>query len=407
MDIEIRTIRPDEFEAWRGALASSFSEHPRDDWLEIERKLIEPERTFGALDDGRFVGGASTATMRMTVPGGEVPVAGVTGVGVAPTHRRRGVATALMRRQLDSVRERNEEPFAALHASEGGIYGRYGYGMATFGCSIEIDRDRTAFLREPLEYGRVRLLDRDAAFGAMRSVYDGIRSERPGFLRRSDVDWAARFVDFEADREGASALFFAAHEGPQGVDAYAAYRFKHDWSNSVPDGVVDVDELLASTPEAFAIMWRFVFDVDLAARIKSWLRPIDDPLVALLAEPRRLRLSIRDGLWVRIVDVPTALEARRYAADDSLVLDVRDAFCPWNEGRYLLEAGQHGAACSPSRAAPDLVLGASELGAAYLGGAGFGQLARAGRVQEETAGALARADGLFRWDPAPFCPDHF
>jgi predicted acetyltransferase len=407
MDIEIRTIGPEEFDAWRRAFETSFSEYPRDDWLEIDRKLTEPERTFGALDDGQFVGGATTATMRMTVPGGEAALAGVTGVGVAPTHRRRGVATALMRRQLDHVRERGEEPFAALHASEGGIYGRYGYGMATFGCGMEIERDRTAFVHEPPEVGRVRLLDRDAAFPAMRSVYDRVRPQQPGFLARSDLDWEARFADFEVDREGASALFFAAHESAQGVDAYAAYRFKHNWTNGVPDGAVDVEELLAATPESFALMWRFVFEIDLAARIKCWLRPIDDPLVGLLAEPRRLRLTLRDGLWVRIVDVASALEARRYASAGSLIIDVRDAFCPWNEGRYALDGGPDGASCSPTRGSPDLVLTASELGGVYLGGVGFGQLARSGRVQEETAGALARADALFRWDPAPWCADQF
>jgi predicted acetyltransferase len=407
VDVEIRTIAGEEFDPWMRAMARAFSEYPHDDWLEMERKLIEPDRTFAALDGDEFVGGASTATMRLTVPGAEASIAGVTGVGVAPTHRRRGVATGLMRRQLDHVRERGAEPIAALHASEAGIYGRFGYGIASFECAMDVDRVRTAFLRRPEEVGRVRLLDREAAFESMRPVYDAVSQGQPGFIGRDDLIWDARFRDLERDRDGASPYFYAVHEGPDGVDAYAVYRFKHDWPQSAPEGIVDVEEVMAVSPDALALMWRFVFDIDLAGRIRCFSRPVDDPLLGLLAEPRRLRLMVRDGLWARIVDVPGALEARRYAAEASLVLDVRDVFCPWNDGRYRVDVGPDGGECSPTREAADLILGASELGAAYLGGTRLGQLARAGRVDEERAGALRRADLAFSWDPAPWCADMF
>jgi predicted acetyltransferase len=208
-------------------------------------------------------------------------------------------------------------------------------------------------------------------------------------------------------RTGASPFFYAVHEGHDGPDAYAVYRFKHDWPQSAPEGTVDVEEVMATSSGAFASMWRFVFDIDLAAHIRCFYRPIDDPLLGLLVEPRRLRMTIRDGLWTRIVDVPSALAARRYAVEESLVLDVRDDFCPWNEGRYRVDAGADGAECSPTRETPDLVLGACELGAAYLGGIGLGHLARAGRVDEETPGALRRADLAFGWEPAPWCADMF
>ena len=407
MDIEIRSIRAEEFETWLRGMSKAFNEYPRDEWLEMERKLIEPERTFAAIDGDDFVGGASTASMRMAVPGGEVPMAGVTGVGVAPTHRRRGVATMLMRHQLEHVRDRGEEPVAALHASEGGIYGRFGYGVATSDCSIEIERERTAFLWLPREQGRVRLIDREKAFAAMEPVYDVVCGVQPGMIERRGVWWDARFEDFEHDREGASPFFFAIHEGPDGVDAYAVYRFKHDWPQALPHGSVDVEELLATSPDAYASMWRFVFDLDLAARIKAELRPIDDPLLGLLVEPRRLRLTVRDGMWLRIVDMRAALGARRYRVDGTLVLEVRDQFCPWNDGRYRLEGGPDGAACTRTGAEPDLALSASEVGAAFLGGSSFGQLARAGRVHEERSGALRRADLMFGWDVAPWCTQLF
>jgi predicted acetyltransferase len=407
MDIEIRSIRSEEFDAWLRGMSKAFNEYPRDEWLEMERKLIEPERTFAAIDGDEFVGGASTASMRIAVPGDEVAMAGVTGVGVAPTHRRRGVATMLMRHQLDHVRERGEEPIAALHASEGGIYGRFGYGVATSDCAIEIERERTAFLWLPPERGRVRLVDRGEAFAAMEPIYDAVRRTQPGMIERRGMWWDARFEDFEHDREGASPFFFALHEGPDGDDAYAVYRFKHDWPQAMPNGSVDVEELVATTPDAYACMWRFVFDLDLAARIKAELRPIDDPLLGLLVEPRRLRLTVRDGMWLRLVDVSAALAARRYRIDGSLVLEGRDHFCPWNDGRYRIEGGPDGASCRPTDAEPDLAMSASELGAAFLGGASFRQLARAGRVHEERSGALRRADLMFGWDLAPWCTQLF
>ena len=137
--------------------------------------------------------------------------------------------------------------------------------------------------------------------------------------------------------------------------------------------------------------------------MKCWI----DPLLSLLAEPRRLRLTVRDGVWVRLVDVPAALESRRYAAEDRIVLEVRDDFCPWNDGRVALEGGADGAACVRTDASPDLMLSSAELAAAYLGGTTIGHLARAGRVDEETPGALRRADAMLRWDPAPWCPEMF
>jgi predicted acetyltransferase len=405
VDIEIRPITADEVEAWMGIMYAAFNEFARPESLELERKLIEPDRTFGALENGEFVGGSSTSTMRLSVPGGEVPMAGITGMGVAPTHRRRGVASALMRHQVDHIRGR--EPVAGLYASEGGIYGRYGFGIASFGCRMEIERDRTAFVRMPYERGRVRLIDRQHAFTAIEPVYDRARATQPGMLERRGVWWEARFEDFEHDRDGASAFFFALHEDADGADAYAVYRFKHDWQKDVPHGMVEVEELIATSPDALANMWRFVFDLDLASRIKAGLRPIDDPLLSLLAEPRRLQLTIGDALWLRLIDVPAALAARRYASPGAIVFEVWDEFCPWNEGRYLLEGSPDGAECRATDGEPDLLLTSAELGAAFLGGNRFGHLARAGRVHEETPDALRRADVMFGWDPAPWCPQEF
>jgi predicted acetyltransferase len=185
------------------------------------------------------------------------------------------------------------------------------------------------------------------------------------------------------------------------------YRTKGDWSQGFANGTAEIVEMLAANTDAYAALWRYVFDLDLMGRTTAWLRPVDEPLVHMLADPRRLRFRIEDGLWVRLVDVPTALAGRRYAAEQRIVLDVEDSFCPWNEARFALEGGPDGAECRPSDADADLMLTAADLAAVYLGGVRFDALRQAGRVVENVPGAVRKADAMFTWDPAPWCPDMF
>ncbi|MGH2591386.1 MAG: GNAT family N-acetyltransferase, partial [Actinomycetota bacterium] len=350
------------------------------------------------------VGCASSVVFEMTVPGGPAPTVGLSGVGVKPTHRRRGINTALMRRQLDDIREEGHA-LAALYASEGGIYGRFGYGLATLAGSIDIETSRSAFVRGSERQDGFRLLDRDAARDPCLSVYERARLTRPGAMAVNanwfDYEFAEKH--FGEERH----FFFAVHEAGEGPDAFAAYTVKHEWAGSVPRSELEVHALEGLTPRAYAAAWRFVLDVDLIHRVTASNRPADEPILHVLREPRRLNLRLKDGLWVRLVDVPAALAARRYAVDGRVVFEVRDAFCPWNEGRYELDGGPEGASSRPTDEAADLVLTVNDLGAAYLGGPSFRQLHRAGRVDEERPGALSRADAMFGWDPAPWCPLHF
>jgi predicted acetyltransferase len=166
--------------------------------------------------------------------------------------------------------------------------------------------------------------------------------------------------------------------------------------------VLDVEELVALNEDAYASLWRLCFDTDLIGRVEGWKRPADDPIVHMLAEPRALQLKYRDGLWVRLVDLEPALEARRYGTEGRLVFEVRDAHCPWNEGRIELDGGPEGARCRPTGAEPDLVVDVADLGATYMGGVSFDVLARAGRVLEEEPGTLQRADAMFGWRPGPW-----
>ena len=402
MDVDIRAIGEERFEAWVQATETSFGSMPDAEALARERSVAELDRTFGVFDGDEIVGTAASYSLRMRVPGEvDVPAAGVTMVGVKPTHRRRGLNTTMMRRLLDQSRER-AEPLAALFASEGGIYGRFGYGLATLNCAIDLETDRSTFIRGYRPSGRVRLRALEESLPALSDVYRRARVARPGAVELDETRVRYWFHDHDAAKE--LPFFVALHEDAGEVDAYAVYKVRHEWPGSVPMNELIVHDVQALTPQAYADIWRFVLDVDLVHRVTAFARPPDEPLLHMLTEPRRLRLTVRDGLWLRLVDVPGALAARRYPMQGRLILEVLDRFCPWNEGRFVLETGPEGSSCSPTGAEPELACDVNVLGAVYLGGATVRQLWRAGRVEERHAGALARADAMFAWDPAPWCP---
>jgi predicted acetyltransferase len=400
MAVGIRTIREDEYETVARSLERAFSGSISEEDLARDRPITEFDRWHAAFDGDRIVGSAAAVSYRMTVPGGgQVPTAGVTAVGVLPTDRRRGINTDLMRAQLDDVHDRGE-PLAALYASEGGIYGRFGYGVAAFLGEIRFEGERSDFVRGYAPKGSVRLLDRTQALPRMRSVYDALQAQRPGMIKMDDRWW--EWLYFESKKDEDEPYFYAVHEIDGAADAYATYKVKHEWPDSIPRLEMTVRHALGSTPAGWADIWRFVLDIDLVHSVNAWNRPADEPLLHLLREPRRLRFSLSDGLYVRVVDLPAALGARGYAAAETLVIEVSDPFCGWNDGRWAVETETSGASCERTTAPPHLACTATDLGAVYLGGFGFRRLHRAGRVQELVPGALARADAAFAWDPAPW-----
>lgn len=402
MDVEIRTISEDKFAGYLRAAELAFSDVPTDEDLERERVLVEYERSYAAYDGPEIVGTAAVFTMPMTVPGGEIEVGYLTAVGVRPTHRRRGINTQLMRRQLDDAHERGEL-VDVLYASEGGIYGRYGYGLGTFGAEIEIESSRSAFVRGYAPSGTIRLVERDDAMKEVLAVHETARLTRPGMVQLDERRLG--YVLHEHGPDATLPQMVVLHDGGDGVDGFAVYHVKHDWPAGFPRSVLSILDLQAGTTGAYADLWRYVFEVDLTERVRARSRPVDEPLLHLLQEPRRLGARLRDNLWVRPVDLAGALGARRYAGDGRVVLEVRDPFCPWNHGRYALEsAAGEPAVSAGAPEPPDLTCSVNDVGAAYLGGTSFRQLHRAGRVEEHTEGALARADAMFGWDPAPWCP---
>jgi predicted acetyltransferase len=362
------------------------------------------DRMLAAVDDGRIVGGAGSFAFEMTVPGAMLPTAGVTVVGVLPTHRRRGVLTSMMRTQLDDVHARGE-PLAALWASDERIYGRFGYGLAQLVGEMRLPRERSAFARPLERRGRVRTVDAEEALRLLPPVWDRLRPQVPGMLSRSPEWWELRVLRDDPDRRppGAGPQRYALLELDGDVAGYAIYRHAPKWEEVSPEGSVNAIEVVAENVQAEAELWRYLCDIEWVATINGRLLPLDHPLVFLLAEPRQMRMRVGDGLWVRLVDVGSALSQRPQVTDGSIVFDVADDFCRWNRGRWKLEDGE----AKKTRAAAHLACDVAALGSAYLGGFSFAQLVRAGRVEELEPGAAARADAMFRADRAPWCPEIF
>jgi predicted acetyltransferase len=307
-----------------------------------------------------------------------------------------------MQYQFEDLHER-EEPLAILWASESAIYGRFGYGIAAPSNSIDAERTRFRFRNDPGASGAVRLVDSEEAAELLPRVYDRIRVEIPGMFARGQEWWTERrLADPESWRRGAGPKFFAVYEQDGQPQGYAIYRLKHDWQQGIPQGQLRIQEAFGISSSATREMWRFLFGVDLVARVESQIFDPGSPLPLMVTDLRSLHLTVGDGLWLRFVDVEAALRARSYAAGEPVVLEVRDELCPWNAGRYRI-----GPAVERTEDPPELELDVADLASAYLGAFDFHALARAERVAERSAGALARASALFRTERPPFCPEVF
>ncbi|MCP2260107.1 putative acetyltransferase [Streptoalloteichus tenebrarius] len=373
--------------------------------VERDTARVELPRSLGAFDtDGTLLGGAFALTLDMTLPGvGPSPVAGVTGVVVAVDQRRRGVLTALMRAQLRGLHEAGAEPVAALWASEGGIYGRFGYGPAAWRCRVAVPRG--AAFRDGVDVGedRVRDLPEEQAAPLLRELHTKVAATSVGWISRPETAWRWWYADDDAVADGFTRLRFAVHP-----DGYATYAVRQDWTDRGPRHLLRVREIVAATPVAYAALWRYLLDLDLVGEVEHPFARSDEPLPHLLVDPRLAPRTLHDALWARVVDVDRGLMARRYAAPTDVVMEVTDAFCPWNAGRWRLRIDASGTAdVRRTEAEPDLVLDVAALGSAFLGGPTLVELADAGRVREARPGAVATVSRAFAGDRAPHCPESF
>ncbi|HEY5479066.1 MAG TPA: GNAT family N-acetyltransferase [Gaiellaceae bacterium] len=403
MTIEIRTCKEDEFAAGMSPIWQYFSEEPRQEIVENFRRILPPGRIHAAFDGDQVVGSASAYPCQMTIPGGPVPTAGITLVGVRPTHRRQGILSKLMKQLLEGAHERGE-PIAALWVAEETIYGRFGCGICSINGDIRIDRAHTHYRKHwerTLVAGQV---DGKEALGSFPSVYEQVAPRSPCMLSRTRDWWEVKqLLDDPADRHGAGPLLRVLFEREGKPAGYALYRHRTEFVEGCANSTLEVKEAIGVDTAATAEVWRYLLDIDLMVQIHVEYMPIDHPLFFLLAEPRRLRFRVEDGIWLRLVDVEAALRARSYAAGEQLVLDVTDSFCAWNEGCYRIEEGE----VSRAKGAADLRLDVRELATAFMGGFSFSQLHRAGLVEELRPGGIACADRLFATPVAPWCPEMF
>ena len=396
---ELRAIEPTEVRTFVDAFSEAFHLDLEEAELPLWEARLEPERSRVAVLDGGFVATSGLLSLDMAVPGAVVPMAGVTAVGVHPVHRRHGLLDRMMRSLLEDVRERGREAVSALWASEAGIYGRWGFGSATRLAEATI-RSPEAQLRRPVT-GRPRSGPPSALGPELRAVYDAL-PRRAGMLERGDGGWAEALLDLERDRQGAGKLRALVCEG-----GFATYAIRKQESGGRSDDVIELRELHAATPEAAGILWDHLLRLSLSRSIHWWGAAEDMELAHMLLDQRAISMSVEDALYVRLVDLPRALAERTYRAPVDVVLEVADDVCPWNAGRWRLAADPAGATCEPATAPADLVLGALELGAAYLGGTALATLGAAGRVEETTPGALAAASHAFLGERPPWAFELF
>ena len=402
----VRTITDDEFGDFINVVLTSFlTAHAAPEQIESRRSAFDIARCIGAFDaSGRLCGVARAFGTELTVPGGAVAAAAVSSVGVLPTHRRQGHLTRMMRSQLDDIAGRGE-PVAALVAAEYPIYGRYGYGVAAEACELRIDTREAQWRDEPT--GTVELVDNETFAKLVVDVYERARLLTPGHLRYNPPWWEVfagvnpwHDGDDDARRKATKVVWRDAQGEAQ---AATAYSVDGRWEHNRPAGTLSAGVLTATSARAEIELVRFLTEVDWVTAVHVGLRPVDEPAPLALVDGRMGALVHRsDHVWVRVLDVPSALTARRYTTAGSVVLEVVDPL-GYAAGRFALEGGPEGASCVATDATPDLVVPVGALGAAYVGGTSWSRLAAAGWVDEAHDDAVATASAMFTSARAPWC----
>ncbi len=406
--MDVAFLSPDEVPAFLDCDDIAFHETSSDAARKQAAELLELDRAVVARDGGQVVGTLAAFTFDLSVPGGDLPTAGVSYAAVLPTHRRRGALSRMMDAICAQARERGE-PLAALFASEGTIYGRFGFGVAVRHATLAARPRLTPVHVDGGEDVPVRLVAREGAEALLAPVYARARVQRPGMASRTDAWWRLETLsDLEEHREDFTALRVAIAGDRERPDGYAIYAAKERWSDQGPDAIVRVQELVAATPAAEAALWRFLGGIDLVGELEVPNRPVDDLAPLLTRDPRAIRVTeVADALWVRILDLPGAVAARTWAAPARVVLDVAGARADGIGGRWALDLGPDGGSCTPTDRPPDLAVAEGDLAGLYLGDGTLARLVAAGRAQERTPGAAAALDAALRTPLAPWAATDF
>ncbi|MBZ4014236.1 GNAT family N-acetyltransferase [Streptomyces purpurogeneiscleroticus] len=413
MSLEVRTVGEDDFHGWLAAVGTGFTSS-----AEVSKELVEWRlggtdltRTQGAFDGGRCVATFRSFAQELTVVGGaRVPADAVSQVTVSPTHRRRGLLSRMMARDLAAAKERGDA-VATLIAAEYPIYGRYGFGPASSFTEWRIDVARARLdtrYAGPQDGGRVDFATPEEVRALGPVLHDRFRAQQPGAVSRGERWWqeatgAVRFPE-QPWREPFHAVYRSADGEVEGL---VTYTCDDRWEHKRPEQTLDVSKLITVTPAAERALWHFLCSIDWILHVKTGHRAPDDLVPLLLGDPRAASIEAHaDYLWLRPLDVPKLLAARTYTVPASLVLEVRDAD-GYAAGRYHLDAGPEGATCTRTTRSADLTLDVRELATLYLGDESPTRLAALGRVQEDRPGALATAEALLRTGRRPWCPDIF
>jgi predicted acetyltransferase len=389
--ITLRRATPADFPAVVEADGRAFGEQHTDEQQDDIRAVFDPDRYLLAEDGGEIVGITGSYPFDVTLPGGApLPAAGVSWVSVAVTHRRRGILRALMAEQHRGF-VADGLAVSLLTASEGAIYGRFGYGIATEHREGEITRRRAAFRADVPHPGGVRQVGAAEMRRLAPEIHRRWAAQTPGALSRSDLWWDLHLADRSWQRGGASPLFHLAH-----ADGYLSYRIDHATKTC------RIADTATASDEAYVALWRTVLALDLVETIFVRSLTAFEPLQHLLADPRQLRTpKMYDGMWARVLDVPAALAARRYGTELDVVLDVRDPFLD-RGGRFRLRGGPDGAECVAAQAgAPVVGIEMAALGSLLFGGAHAGSLARAGLLHVDDPAVLRRLTAAFLGERPP------
>ena len=392
MTIKLRTSTWNDFPSVKVINARGENGYRSQVDFDAQRLVFTPDRSIMAFDGKNMVGNALSYEMDMYIPGGISKIAAVASVSVQATHRRKGINRSIMKYQLEDIHSR-QEPLAVLQASESIIYGRYGYGMASFESNLEIEKTRSAYAIDHASEGQPYFIEESEAIEIFPQIYAKAIENRVGMVRRRENWWEFRFRE-PGLKGGDPKSWFVKYQKNGETDGYLRY--------TINEAELNIIELIASSHEAYSSLWRLCLDMDLVDIIKAEHRPADEELKWMLADPRRLVEHSSDRYWVRLVDVKKALSQRSYSVDGSLTLEVKDSFLPWNQEVVELRSESGESSCATSNKNPDIVLSAGDLGAVYLGGINFSTLLTAGRIEEITKGSVSKANLMFSTERKPW-----
>lgn len=406
--ITFRPVTEDEYPSFARAVVEGFSEDlADDDFADHLKTLLPPERTIAAFQGSEIVGTIAGYDLELTIPGGCLAMEGTTVVTVFPTHRRMGLMQEMMGLHLDGA-AKNGVALAGLWASDSAIYGRYGYGAATYAETVTMN-SRDVMFREDVAIGRVRRVSVEEATGVLPPIFDAVLARTPGMLARTSDSWKVEVLhDATWRRRGRTSLRVVVHEGADGPDGYAIYRQKSgERGDGHANGTVHVSEVITATDQAHASLWSYLTRVDGCPNVRWWNFALEDPLPMKLKEPRKLTREKRfDALWILILDVVAALEARTYGYEDSLRFTVANAFRKDVEGSYEIVIERGIGSCIRVEGDTEIEIDLDVLGALYLGGGDAHAYAAAGRIRADT-GAVGRLHALFHTARVPWCNQVF